>query len=430
MSTDFVTGMHWSSTLPSWQRDYYSLLLLETLRTKSILVPFTVYKEDFNAAKSGVVIYTEVYDTDPNWNALTESDVWLRGAHLDSRTVQIQLEIHGDILKFSDYNEIVQYVNSGNMRGLVQNKIGQNSKDYLDILARNAFLQHPNVARLVSGTMGTGSGYARTDLGSDDLFDPDLVEVIRVHLEENEIPGVVAVDDGDVQTIVCVTTPRVIKDIRVGNNSKWLEVNEYAGAARKFSGEAGMWGGVRFIRTNRLRMRNYGAVTTQTTLNGATVAGQGAQQTVDTVYTVGQSTSTRYVVVTSSASFAVGQYVTISDDSTHSGGTPPVQGDGSQETRRIVALNAGGANRLTFDKPLLKPHASGDYVTTGLDIHASIFMGGPGVVYGVGERPHVIAPPKYDDLMIVNRYGWRGFLKMQLFRPEYYEVVETAGSVD
>ena len=55
MPNDLTTGLIWSTTLPSWQRDYYSMLLQETLRTKSILVPYTAYKEDFAAAKSGVV---------------------------------------------------------------------------------------------------------------------------------------------------------------------------------------------------------------------------------------------------------------------------------------------------------------------------------------------------------------------------------------
>jgi N4-gp56 family major capsid protein len=387
-------------------------------------------KEDFNAANSGVVTYTEVYDTEPNWDPISESGIWLSGAHLDSRTVSIQLEIHGDILKFSDYNEIVQYVNAGNIRGLVSNKIGQNQVDYLDILARNAFLSHPNVQRFKSETLGSGSGYARTDLAAGDYFNPDIVETIRVHLEENEIPGVVAVADEDVQTIVCVTTPRVIKDIRTGNSSKWLEVHEYAGSTRKFSGEVGMWGGVRFIRTNRLKLFNYGAVTNQSALAGATVVGQGAKQTVDTVYSVGQSTSTRYVNVDDASGFVIGEKVTISDHNAHLTGTPPIQSDGSQETRKIVDIVTGTDERLTFDKPLLKAHADDNWVTHGIDIHSSIFMGGPGVVYGVGERPNVITPPKYDDLMIVNRYGWRGFIKMQLFRPEYFEVVETAGSVD
>ncbi len=136
MANDLLTGMLWSNTLPDWQRDYYSTLLLETLRTKSIMVPYCAVKEDYAAANSGVVVYTEVYDTDPNTNPLTEQDIWLKGAHLDSRTVRIELEIHGDILKFSDYNEIVQYVKAGNIRGLVREKIGQNQNDYLDVLAQ------------------------------------------------------------------------------------------------------------------------------------------------------------------------------------------------------------------------------------------------------------------------------------------------------
>jgi len=40
MANDLLSGMIWSDTLPSWQRDYYSKLMLETLRTKSIMVPF------------------------------------------------------------------------------------------------------------------------------------------------------------------------------------------------------------------------------------------------------------------------------------------------------------------------------------------------------------------------------------------------------
>ena len=423
---DLTTGLIWSSTLPSWQRNYYSMLLQETLRTKSILVPYTAYKEDFAAANSGVVVFTEVFDTDPNFNALTESGIWLSGGALDSRTVSISLEIHGDILKFSDYNEIVQYVNKGDMRGLVCEKIGQNQVDYLDLLARNAFLSHPNKNALINGTL-TPAG-ARTSITSADLFDPDLCETIRVHLEEHEVPGVSAVGDGDGQDIVCVTTPRVIKDIRTAASSKWLEVQEYAGAQRKFNSEVGMWNGIRFIKTNRLRLLNYGTIEHQTTLNGATVTGQGARSTVDTVYTVGQSGATQYVTLTTVTGFEVGKYITIHDVTKNGGaGNPPIETDGTQETRRIVYVS--GSN-VYFDKPLLKPHANGDLITIGMPIHSSIFMGGPGVVYAVGERPNVIQPPKYDDLMMVNRYGWRGFLKFQLFRPEFYEVVETTGSLD
>jgi N4-gp56 family major capsid protein len=323
-----------------------------------------------------------------------------------------------DILKFSDYNQIVDYVNRGDMRGLVSEKIGQNQVDYLDVLARNAFLTHPN-------KFFAGGRANRAALTAPDYFDADYCETMRIHLEENEIPGVATTEDGGGQIIVCVTSPRVIKDIRNIAASQWLEVQEYAGTNRKFTSEVGMWAGIRFVKTNRLFLRNAGTAVTQTTLNGATVVGQGSYATVDTVYHPGQSGSTRNVVVTSSAGFAVGQYVTIHAVAL---GAVRLDTDGTQETRRIV--NIADGTHLAFDKPLLKAHLTGDYVTNALNVHASIFMGGPGVVYGVGEAPTVITPPKYDDLMLVNRYGWRGFLKFQLFRPEYFQVVESAGSVD
>lgn len=422
-----ATGAHYAANMPSWQRDYYSLLLLENMRKKSILVPYTNIHSDYAAADSGTIVYSEVYDTEPNINALAETNVWLQGAYLDSRTVNIGLEIHGDLLKFSDYSKVVQYIKAGDMDGLVSDKIGQNQTDYLDILARNAFLSHPAPQRLLSGTL-TPSG-ARTSITASDVFNPDFAELARIWLEEKDVPGVQNPDDGAGQVIVCATTPRVVHDIRTAAGSAWLDVQNYHSTGRKFTAEAGMWGGVRFVKTNRLWLRNHGSVTTQTTLNGATVPGQGSAATVDSVYSVGQSTSTRYVDVASSTGFVVNQWVTIHDVNLNGGASnPPIESDGTLEHRRIVAVDSGGANRLTFDKPLLKNHASGDLVTFGVDVHSSIFMGGPGVVFGIGEAPHVIVPPKHDDLMMVNRYGWRGFLKFQVFRPEFFEVIETTGS--
>ncbi len=58
MANELNTGVQWSSTNASWQRDYYSLLLLETLRTKSILVPYCAVKRDYAGANSGTIIYT------------------------------------------------------------------------------------------------------------------------------------------------------------------------------------------------------------------------------------------------------------------------------------------------------------------------------------------------------------------------------------
>src|SRR5665648_1040623 len=119
MANEYTTGAMFSGAMPAWQRDYYSDVLMDTLRTKSIMVPFCATKEDFAAKATGIMHYSEVFDTDPNFNALSEQDIWLRGAHLDTRSVNLTMEIHGDTLKFSDYSQVVNYLNQGDLRGLV-----------------------------------------------------------------------------------------------------------------------------------------------------------------------------------------------------------------------------------------------------------------------------------------------------------------------
>ena len=420
MTDAYETGAIFTSAVPSWQRVWYEQKLLDTIRMQSILVPYTITKTDFNAVQAQQVVYSEVFDMEPNWNPTSENTIWFKGGALDSRTITISLALYHDILKFSDYHNLVDYINSGNIPSIVMDKLGQSLVDTKDILARNAFFSHPTPTY-------AGSATSRATLGSTDLFDVERAELARVHLEELEVPGVASNADGGSQAILCITTSRVAHDIRTAAGSAWLDAQNYNQTQRKFNSEVGQWGGVRFIKTNRLRLRNAGLAVTQTALNGAVVPGQGAAATVDSVYTPGQSSSTRYVAVTSSAGFAVGQYVTIHDNAL---GVTVLDTDGTQETRRIVSIDTGGANRLSFDKPLLKDHASGAYLTNAADVHASLFIGGPAIVEGVAENAHIITPPKIDDAMMVNRVGWRGMFKFQLFRPEFYEVHYSAGTTN
>lgn len=422
MSDGYETGALYgftTPTLPSWQRAWYEARLLETVRTKSILVPYTTMIADPAAVNAKTITYTEVMDLEPNWNAMSEATLWKKGQYLDSRTVSIGLEWYWDIIKYTDHLDTFTYLRNGDASGIVREKLGQSVVDTQDILARNAFLSHPAPSYADTAT-------SRATLTSSMLFDPDVAESVRVQLQEAEVPGLATTDPGMSGDIVCVTSPRVIYDIRNGVGSAWTDVQNYNGTGRKFNSEVGMWNGTRFVMTNRMRLRNAGLAVTQTQLAVASVEGQGAAATVDSVYTPGQSNSTRYIEVDDASGFSAGQYITIHAQSL---GTTVLDSDGSQETRRIVSINTGATpDRIALDRPLLKAHAENDYVTNALDVHASIFLGGPGVVYAVAEAPNVIVPPKYDDAMLINRLGWRGMFKFQLFRPEFYAVHYSAGS--
>ena len=418
MAATYETGAIYTATVPNWIRIWYEQQLLDNVRMNCILVPYAKVVEDFTAVKADHITYTEVQDAEPNWNATTENTLWYRGSQLDSRTITLNLRLYHDIMKFSDYNNLVEFVNGGQIPPLIREKLSRSLEETLDILARNAFLTHPTPTY-------SGAATTRATLTAADVFDPDIAELARVHLEELEVPGVASNADGGGAAVLCITTPRVIHDIRTAAGSDWLDVNNYQSTGRKFTSEAGQWGGVRFIKTNRMRLRNAGLATVQTQLNGATVAGQGAAALVDTVYAPGQAGATPHIVVTSSAGFVVGQYVTIHAQTL---GVTVLDTDGTQETRRIVSIDTGGANRLSFDKPLLKPHLTTDYVTKAMDIHTSLFIGGPGIVYGIAERPNFYVPPKIDDAMMINRVGWRGFFSFQLWSPSMYEVHYSAGS--
>ena len=89
MPNEYETGVMYSGAMPSWQRTYYSGVLMDTIRMKSIMVPFCAVKEDFAARDTGVMVYSEVFDTAPNWNPLTENSLWLSGTHLDTRSITL-----------------------------------------------------------------------------------------------------------------------------------------------------------------------------------------------------------------------------------------------------------------------------------------------------------------------------------------------------
>jgi N4-gp56 family major capsid protein len=418
--TSYPLGATWAvpPTMPTWQRVYYEEQLLDSIRMRSILLPYARVAEDFNALKTQQIVWSEVYDLEPNWSPTTEQTIWFKGGSMDSRTITLQMHPYHDIVKFGDYQRNFTYFSPA-FDAIVKERIGQQITDVLDIHCRNAFLQHPYITYM-------NNRANRAALVAGDLFDPDMAEVVRAHLEDHDVPGVVSVSADDIPAILCITTTRVCNDIRTAAGSDWIDVHNYHATGKKFTGEVGSWAGVRFIKTNRNRLRNAGTAIAQTTLAADTVPGQGAAATVDQVYTPGQPNSVRFIQVVDVTDFAVGQYITIHDQNF---GLAVDDTDGSQEVRRIISIDALN-DRISLDKPLLKDHADGDIVTHGIDIHSSVFLGGPSIVWAVAERPTLTFPPKIDDAMMVNRLGWRGLWDVQSFRPEWYEVVLSTGSAD
>lgn len=413
--------------------DTYVPALLDTYRTNSIYRQFVDYLIDLGAAKTKKMVFTEMYDVEPVTDAITLRTLWLASAYLDSRSLSIDLEYHAGKLAVHKYDVLVNQwqASGGDLMGVCRGQLGLMITEHLDVLARNAFLGWP-----YANYVGTASDFGSVQ-AADKFDDPEDAEKIWIHMEEREVPMAQGIEgtahpDG---TLLCITTPRVISDMRRAAGTLWRAVGTY-NPSMLVRGEEGMLNSVRFVKTNRNVLWNCGAVEAQTYLSAAAAKGEGAAATVDSVYTPGQPANTRYVTVDSAAGFAVNDRVTIGAKRTSAygvtNGADPK--DGYFCTRRIVAIDG---SHLAFDKPLLKDFStdlgSGKYgwVTKGRHVHMSVFLGGPrSIVCGVGQPPSVYTPAPIDDTMSMYRFTWDGLLKYQCFRPEVAEVLYSAGSTD
>jgi hypothetical protein len=203
--------------------------------------------------------------------------------------------------------------------------------------------------------------------------------------------------------------------------------------------EVGMYLNTRYIKTPLNTLWNCGTITAQTTLTVDAAIGSGAAATVHNHYNVGQTTlrtsetnseaGQRYITVASATGFRVGDMVTLHKTRTGNYGvTNGVDFEEGTLTNRCIAAISG--NQISFEKPILKcEYAQGSFLTKGVHINATIFVGGPrAVVWAVTQSPAIYTPPVVDDRMAQLRVTWDMTAKCQQFKPEYGYVVYSAAS--
>ena len=409
MTNILETGALTTSLLPMSLRDYYESVLLDVLRSEAIYNQFSWVKEDFAAKDTKQMVLSQIFDLHPAIAALSEAVAYYDGAFMAGKTWTINVQEHGNVVKTNKFHDLVQFINSGDLEGLVRSKIGQNLVDTVDLLARNAYLTSSNSNLWYSGA-GTGSTpTSRALIAADDKFDPDYADLIATRLESRRARGV----DGK-GAIVGIVHPRVAYDIR--NSSDFIDRIKYNDNTVFFNGEFGKLGGIRFIKNTAARLPNAGATVAQTTLNGATTRGAGGPDSDDL-------SLLNYVAITSETDFAVGQEITVHAAAL---GTSVLETDASAEHRVIKTVETG---KLYFTEPLLVDHLTGAYVTEARDVYPNIFIGGPAVCYAVAQRPGVIIPPTIDDFLRINRVSWYGVFKLQLLRDVFVDVCMSSSGI-
>lgn len=429
------------------QRTWYDPDLIAMFRQSALFTPTIQFVKNLGDVRATKMVLSQLLDPHPDYTALAVRQIWMPASHIDSRQVEITFSRYGGKVAYTNYDDMVTYWrqnNSEGIRQIMRGALGQHMVDVLDLLARNAYIK----GSLDTGyVLYTGGGTTFNDIGTGDTFILSDAMDIWLGMTMRGVASALGAS-GAANNIICYTTPSVIYDIQKGNNSdEWISVHQYADQAALLRYEVGSYKNVRFVQSPKLVLWNAGAITAQGSVTAAIHAGDGAPNPgsakVDGTWQVGQTSGgiTNYITVGSwgtgsLSNIAVNDVITIHVTRTSSygitNGVDPFEG--TAHVRRVVAKTAT-PDHIVLDKPIMidmDTDLGGGvyaYVTKGRNIHSSIFVGGPqAIVSGVAAAPRLHAPPPVDDFEMVQRFSWDGYFGYQVYNPEVFEVIFSAGT--
>ena len=418
------------------QRTWYDPLLRARFKEAAVYSQFATFAQNMAGdIRTKTMVITHLYNIHPDFDPMGLRDIWMPAAHIDSGSVEITFSRYGGKVAYMEYDDIITYwrrTRRAGIRAIINGQLGQHMTDVIDFLVRNAFLSGD--FKLYAGN---ASNFAT--LGTSDKFDLQMFDEIHLGMQYRNVPGALSRTGAPGRTIVAIVSPGVFYDIRNQDDGEFIDIMKYADPGRTLNYEVGTFRNVRLAVTPSATLRNCGSIIKQVNVTSAISAGDGAYSTVDGVYTPGQSGATSYVQCSDfdEGDFQVNDIVTLHVDRTSAHGvTNGVDyTDGKLHNLRVVNVDATN-NRLAFDRPIMVDFDTDlgggvyAYITKARHIHTSIFIGGPnGSIAGVGRPPRLHTPRPVDDFDAVHRFSWDAYIGYNVFRPEVFEVVYSAGTV-
>jgi N4-gp56 family major capsid protein len=402
-----------TSVLPDAIRTIYSQELEFTSRPNLMFdqPAFVEPRGDFSAKRGEQVVWTIYHQIAPSIAPLSENQD-IDGGSIEDHQVSFTVTEYGTAIGTAEKLDLVSY--HGPIGNIVRTLLAPHQALTMDTLCRNMFWYATNRTIMDNTLVGpaflsfAGSGNARETLASTDIMTADIARLIALHLTVRRVPTL----SGQEPSYLCLTHPSVTYDLRA--DPYWKDAQLYAGATKIFNGEEGMIHGVRFIKSDRARLANGGAlVTPQVTLTAAYA--QGVNQ----------------IAVSSAAGLAPGNEITIHNTGTSKtvGSTTWTAPDGKDPTQEDIVIKSISGNTLTLTSKTQLAHASGDFVTEGLDVYPMTFLGGLAAVgKGTVVPPEVRVSLPTDKLRRLNYVGWYSLMGYGVVRDWAYEIVETCAS--
>jgi hypothetical protein len=420
------------------------MALLEKFRLASVYRPFVPTQVAMRGPNGNIVeemTFKGIYAMEPNTTPVAARQIWFQGNYVDTWSKKITFDFHADKVALHRYDDQVQAYLFRGRAGLIdiaRTLLGESVTVALDILARNAFLRVPRVHWIAGGVVNSGSAPDFSQIVETDVFDLTLGRNVMEAMAYADLPGA-ANPNGPDMALFCITTPSVVRVIKSAQtaNSQWRETNLYANPSLLLRYEIGQWENTRFLQTRRNVLWNCGEYNLPgkgrfTTMLDYGPGDGGSPTPVDGIYHVGQDAAAtgvrNWIQLNSVVGLAKDDIVTFHQTVTNDFGV--VNGvdyrEGTARVRRIVDIDPL-TNSITLDKPLFHEFPALSYVTKGTHIHATVYIGGPGVVNGVADPIMMYAKEPIDDANAIFRFIWQGKFKYQPVEPDYIHVIFHSG---
>lgn len=440
--------------------DFYHPEIARIFRRRSMyygMVPYNM-RELGNLGTTKMVI-TDVLPAHASFDPLSMRQMWLGAMNIDSRSREITFNRYGAKVALdkytalvtawtalgSTYEERVATPQGKNIiLQLIRAELGEAVASINDSVIMNTYLSHPY-------PIYAGSACSPATIEATDLVTWEHAEAL--HTDLSFLDPIPIYEDprwpeSNGTEVIWLTTPGVVSTLRksiqndgtLNSTNPWLSVRAYANGGVNISRyEVGSFLGTRVWASTKNILWNCGEVVFRAETAVAHLAGDGCPDPdttkVDNVYRMGQkNTSVKNYISLEDADtgafsdLTVGDIISIHTDVTDDGRADYT--DGTKEEHRIVDIDAD-ANKIYLADPLKQDFDAGSYVTYGRPIHATIAVvpGYNGIVAGVVQPPKIMNPPAIDDFLMMNRFSFDQYLGYNLWNPDVYRVILSAGPV-
>lgn len=458
------------------ERVWYDGVLREQYTRRAVYSPYTLMKVDLGVPHARTIYFNELIPPRPNIAPIGNREMNASRLYTDAYQKSITTARYGNGVSLHRESEMFNYwqpeggntLNDTALRGLIERVMGQVVTDHTDILARNAFLQHP-----FPMWAGSASGFGNITVADANRLTTDMLDAVWLGMVDQRVPWAAYPQDVDPGEILCITTPGATYDLKreVDTNSnaanKFVNIAQYGDARRLLAGELGTYRDTRFLMSQLGILWNVGTIETQVTIDAAVVPGDGAPDptttAVDGIRFVGQPGSTHTITVSATSGFEVGEKVTVHkrrfNTATGLGLTHPklgvltggVGGGGGVDftdpmAQDMVIYSIPDGTHLVFEEPYMMTDqgvnalkgletdlGSGvyGYVTKATNIHTAIFLNRQyrqGVISGFAQLPRFYRPIANDDYESIFRLTYDFWSEYKPWDPQVYQVAFLVGS--